>query len=571
MEATKAIDWHSEYDILVVGSGNGAMTAGIVAHDGGAKVLLIEKSNHFGGTSATSGGGVWIPNNRYALEAQVEDSIEEARTYIKHVSPPDKISNELIETYLIKGPEMVDYLHNNSRVKYQTLEHYPDYFPDDPGGKTGHRSMEPEPIDGALLGNELNSLRPQHPQTVGPMGINFTQVEGQILLGALKGWKSLFLKLFLKFIFDFPFRFTSKKDKRLTMGNAGIARLKLSLQDRKISLWLKTEFKDIVISEGRVIGIVAEKEGKTIYIKANRGVILAAGGFEKNQQMRDQYLPNPTEQEWSAANIHNTGDAINSALKIGAKVHQMESAWWSTVMLVPEEKKARLSMVDKSLPGNFCVNKQGKRFSNESQNYVSFVDEMYEKFQEGNPCIPCFMIFDSDFRRKRPCGPILQSSIMPDFMIPKSWWTPNFLTKASSIKELAEAVGIEPNGLRNTIEKVNMYALEGKDPDFQRGDNIYDKYYGDPEVTPNPCLAPVLKSPFYCVVLYPGEMGTAGGLVIDTRSRVINKEGDVIKGLWACGNTASALLPRYPGPGSTLGPAMTFGYLAGKDATRSNT
>ena len=243
MEATKAIGWHSEFDILVVGSGNGAMTAGIVAHDGGAKVLLVEKSNHFGGTSATSGGGVWIPNNRYAVEAQAEDSIEEARTYIKHVSPPDKISNELIETYLIKGPEMVDYLHNNSRVKYQTLEHYPDYFPDDPGGKTGHRSMEPEPIDGALLGNELNSLRPQHPQTVGPMGINFTQVEGQILLGALKGWKSLFLKLFLKFIFDFPFRFTSKKDKRLTMGNAGIARLKLSLQDRNIPLWLKLNSK----------------------------------------------------------------------------------------------------------------------------------------------------------------------------------------------------------------------------------------------------------------------------------------------------------------------------------------
>ena len=570
MELTDSLNWNYEFDVVVIGSGNGAMTTGLVAHDHGAKVVLIEKSDKYGGTSASSGGGVWIPNNRYAKEAKAIDSIQDAKTYIQYVSPKGKIKEELIDVYLEKGPEMIDYLHDNSRVRYQSLEHYPDYFPDDPGGKDGHRSMEPEPVDGSLLKDEFRSLRPQHPQTVGPLGINFTQVEGQILLGALKGWTGLFLKLLLKFIFDFPFRLTSSRDRRLTMGNAGIARLKLSLNDRNIPLWLETEFLDLITKENRVMGIKARKDKETVYIKANRGVVLASGGFEKNQEMRDKYLPNPSKQEWSAANLYNTGDAISASIKIGAQVHQMDSAWWSTVMIVPGEKKARLSMVDKSLPGNFCVNKEGERFSNESQNYVSFVDEMYEKYNKGNPCIPCYMIFDSEFRKKRPCGPILQSSLMPDFMIPTSWWSPNFLSKANSLEELANMVGVDSKGLIKTINKVNKYSKEGKDKDFQRGDNVYDKYYGDPEVKPNPCLAEIKKPPFYCVVLYPGEMGTAGGLVIDKNSRVLDGEGNAIKGLWACGNTTTALLPRYPGPGSTLGPAMTFGYLAAKDITGSN-
>ena len=568
------MEWNYEFDVVVVGSGNGALTAALCSHDGGAKTLVIEKSSQFGGTSATSGGGVWIPNNRYAKAENVDDSDQDARNYINSVSPEGMIKDELIETYISEGPRMIDYLHENSQVKYRNLAHYPDYFPDNIGGKEGNRSIEPEPIFGTELGDDLGKLREQHPQTaftMGPINMNFTQVEGQLLLGALPGWKTQFAKLFTKYILDFAMRLKwGWKDRRLTMGNAGIARLILSLKDRKVDLWTLTAMTDLVDENGKVIGIKAIKDGSSINIKANKGVILAAGGFERDQDLRDKYLPKPSNAEWSAANIHNTGDALKAALKLGADTHQMDTGWWSTTMKVPGQEKGWLSMVDKSMPGNYTVNKNGERFSNESQNYVSFVNDMFAKFDEGNPCAPCYMIFDSNFRKNRPCGPLLQGSMQPDSAVPKEWWTPSFLSKGETLEELAEIVGIDPDGLRATQAKVNGYAVTGKDLELQRGDSAYDRYYGDPSVTPNPCLAPLKEGPFYCMVLYPGEMGTAGGLVIDTHARVLKQDGQPIAGLYACGNVTTALLPTYPGPGSTLGPAMTFGYLAAKDITGTN-
>ena len=568
------MEWNYEFDVVVVGSGNGALTAALCSHDGGAKTLVIEKSSQFGGTSATSGGGVWIPNNRYAKAENVDDSDQDARNYINSVSPEGMIKDELIETYISEGPRMIDYLHENSQVKYRNLAHYPDYFPDNIGGKEGNRSIEPEPIFGTELGDDLGKLREQHPQTaftMGPINMNFTQVEGQLLLGALPGWKTQFAKLFTKYILDFTMRLKwGWKDRRLTMGNAGIARLILSLKDRKVDLWTLTAMTDLVDENGKVIGIKATKDGSPINIKANKGVILAAGGFERDQDLRDKYLPKPSNAEWSAANIHNTGDALKAALKLGADTHQMDTGWWSTTMKVPGQEKGWLSMVDKSMPGNYTVNKNGERFSNESQNYVSFVNDMFAKFDEGNPCAPCYMIFDSKFRKNRPCGPLLQGSMQPDSAVPKEWWTPSFLSKGETLDELAKIAGIDPEGLRATQAKVNEYAVTGKDLELQRGDSAYDRYYGDPSVTPNPCLAPLKEGPFYCMVLYPGEMGTAGGLVIDTHARVLKQDGQPIAGLYACGNVTTALLPTYPGPGSTLGPAMTFGYLAAKDITGTN-
>ena len=568
------MNWDYEYDVVVVGSGNGALTSALCAHDGGAKTLVIEKSDQFGGTSATSGGGVWIPNNRYAKAENVDDSDQDARDYINSVSPKGKINEDLIETYIIEGPRMIDYLHENSIVKYRNLSYYPDYFPDNPGGKGGNRSMEPEPISGTKLGNDLAKLREQHPQTaftMGPINMNFTQVEGQLLLGALPGWKSLFAKLITKYIFDIPMRFKwGWKDRRLTMGNAGVARLILSLKDRDVDLWIDTGMTDLIENKGKVIGIKANKYGSEINIKANKGVILASGGFEKDQNLREQYLPQPTNSDWSAGNIYNTGDALKVALKLGADTHQMDTGWWSTVMKVPNQEKGWLSMVDKSMPGNYTVNKNGERFSNESQNYVSFVDDMFKQYAEGNPCAPCYMIFDSNFRKNRPCGPLLQGTMQPDSSVPKEWWTPSFLSKGDTLEELAEIVGIDPQGLLKTQAKVNKFSKTGKDLDLKRGDSVYDRYYGDPSVTPNPCLASLDKGPFYCMVLYPGEMGTAGGLVIDVNARVLKADGVAIPGLYACGNCTTALLPKYPGPGSTLGPAMTFGYLAAKHITGTN-
>ncbi len=558
--------WDEEVDVVVVGSGNGALTAAVTAHDGGAQVLIVEKAPLFGGTSASSGGGVWIPNNRYAKAAGVQDSPQDARDYLEHVSPPGKIRPELLDAYVERGPEMIDYLHNNTNwVRYVSLEHYPDYFPEAPGGKTGHRSMEPEVIHADELGEAFERLASAHPQTQMPGGVSFTQVEGQIVLAALPGWIKLSVGLVLKYLLDFPLRFKTRRDGRLTMGPAGVARLYLACRDRNIPMWLESPMLDLVEQDGRIIGCTVKRDGQIRRIKANKGVILAAGGFERNQSMREQYLPNPTQTEWSAANLYNTGDAIKAAIDKGAATHQMDWAWWFTTAVIPGKTKAHMSQVEKGLPGCITVNSKGQRFSNESQNYVTFVNDMLRESQNGNPCIPCYMIFDAEFRAKRPiAAALLQSSMMPDWLVPKSWWTPSFLTKADTLEELAEKVGIDRDGLLETQKKFNEYARTGKDLDFQRGDSNYDRYYADPEYQPNPCLGAIQKPPFYCVTLYAGEMGTAGGLVINCDGQVEREDGTPIEGLYACGNTSTALLPSYPGPGATLGPAMVFGYLAGK-------
>ena len=566
---TETIHWDHTVDAVVVGSGNGGLTAAVVASDGGTDVLVIEKSGKLGGTSASSGGGVWIPNNRYANAAGADDSLAEANAYLRHVSPVDDVRPDMLETYLVHGPRMIDYLHENTRwVRYQTLEHYPDYFPEAPGWKSGHRSMEPQPVHGSELGADFSHLQEQHLQTRMPGGINFTQVEAQLILAALPGWLKLATGLILRYLTDFPLRLKTRRDGRLTLGSAGVARLWLALKDRGVPVWRNTRMIDLVVEDGVVRGVIAERDGKRVAIRARRGVVLAAGGFERNQALRERYLPVPTKAEWSAGNLHNTGDALVAAQKAGAGVAQMDWAWWFTTAVIPGREKAHLSQVEKGLPGSITVDQRGKRFSNESQNYVTFVREMLDAQAQGKPCVPCYMIFDADFRRQRPLvAALIQSRFFPDWLGPKSWWSPTFITKADSIRALAEKIGIDEDNLEATVERFNGFAETGEDLDFQRGRSEYDRYYADAQVNPNPCLGPIRKPPFYCMTLYPGDMGTAGGLLIDANARVQAHSGVPIEGLYACGNTTAALLPNYPGPGSTLGPAMTFGYLAGRHLT----
>ena len=325
--------WDHEFDVVAVGSGNGALTAALLAADGGARTLVVEKAERFGGSSASSGGGVWIPNNRYALADGADDSIEDARAYLEHVTPPGKVNPALLETYISQGPRVIDYLHENTGwVRYRNLAHYPDYFPEGPGGKTGNRSMEPEPLHASALGKDFRNLAPQHPQTQMPGGINFTQVEGAVVLAATRGWLGLTIRLVIRYLLDFPMRLKTLRDARLTMGNAGVARLFLALRDRQVPLWRGTTMRELVYEGDKVVGIMVERDNRREFICAHKGVVLAAGGFERNQQMREQYLPSPTDTSWSAGNLYNTGDAIVAAQQLGAATAQMNWAWWFRVL-----------------------------------------------------------------------------------------------------------------------------------------------------------------------------------------------------------------------------------------------
>lgn len=560
--------WDYSFDVVVVGSGNGGQTAALCSYEMGTKdVLVIEKSDLYGGTSSISGGGVWIPGNRYAKAAGAEDSFDKAKTYLRQLITEEEVPEYQLDAFLENGPKMVDFLHERTRVRYVTLQHYPDYYTNLDGSMEGHRSMEPETFDASELGEEWRRLRRTHPMMHLGGVVGITQVEAALLVGQQPGWWKSALKLFWDYLIDIPWRLKDRFHRRLATGCAGVARLRASMLDRDIPLWLNTPMTKLVDEEGRVTGVEVMREGKPLRIQARKAVILAAGGFEHNQALREKYLPKPTDHRWSAGTLDNTGDALLEGQRLGAKTHRLDEAWWCNTISVPGEDIPRLSVMERSYPGSIIVNPAGKRFSNESQNYMAFQQETFRLHSDDNPCHPTWQVFDANFRATYFVGPLYNSKFRPDWMIPKSYEAEGFYARAESIRELAEKISVDPDGLEETVNKMNEYASTGVDPDFQRGEVAYDRYYGDPRVTPNPCLGPIDKPPYYAVKIDPGDFGTQGGLVIDENAQVLHEDGHAIEGLYAIGNCSAPTLPCYPGPGATLGPAMTFAYQAAKSIT----
>jgi 3-oxosteroid 1-dehydrogenase len=561
-------DWDYTVDILVVGSGGGAMTAALCAHDRGARTLLIEKDACYGGSTAMSGGALWVPNNHLMEAVGVKDSPEEALTYLRHITE-GAVPEDRLEAYVRYAPEMVKYLCEHARVELQALPEYADYYPEVTGGKSGARTIEPTNFDARLLGEEFYRMREPALQTLIMKRIAMTAKEGHILLCRSPGWGRLTFKLMAGYWFDIGGRLTSRRDRNLALGNALIGMLRLSLMERDVAIWLKTRAKEFILEGGRVVGVLAEREDETVRIRAEKGVVLGAGGFESNDEMRKTYLPNPTQAEWTCGSPCNTGDVIRMGIEAGAALEWMDEAWWGPTTVVPGEDRARMLVVEKSLPGCVFVNARGERFVDEAAPYIDIVNAMYRSHKPGAPCVPAYMVFDASYRKKYPCGPFLQSSQQPDWRLPKEF-KQGYLKKDGTLAGLAEQLGIDAAGLEATVRKNNEYAGTGKDLDFQKGDSLYDRYYGDANVKPNPCLAPIEKAPFYGLEVQAGDLGTKGGLKTDARARVLKESGEVIPGLYAIGNCSGSVMGRtYPGAGSTIGPAMTFGYIAALDALPS--
>lgn len=568
MTETQRVEWDESVDVLVVGSGNGGLTAALCNHLMGAgKTLVIEKSSKIGGTSATSGGGIWIPCNHYAQEAGAEDSLAEAQRYLDQTLEGEDIPPELVTSYLENGPKMLRFLHDKTEVRYESLEHYPDYYSTLEGAKPGHRSLEPKAIQASELGADYKNMTYSHHMMRLFGVIHFSQVEAQVLMLKLPGYMKIMAGMIFNYLIDIPWRLKTNISRRLCCGSAGIARLYLSLKNQGIPIWFDSALSDLIVEDGRVVGAVVERNGGTTRIQARKAVILAAGGFEQNQEMREKYLPKPTNTQWSAGVQSNTGDALKIGLKLGAATRMTENAWWCTTVCVPDEPSPRLSIMEKSFPGSCMVNKAGLRFANESQNYMAFQKELFAVHSDDNPCAPAYHIFDSRFRRDYMAGPLMTKSTKPDWTIPKKWFETGLVGKAGTIKELAEQMKIDPKGLAETITKMNSYAATGVDEDFGRGDSEYDRYYADPAIKPNPCLAAIDEGPFYAMRIDAGDFGTAGGLATNVDAQVVKEDGSTIDGLYAVGNCSAAILSTYPGPGATLGPAMTMAYQAAKHIT----
>lgn len=563
------MQWDHETGVLVVGSGNGALTAALSCYEMGERdVLVIEKTSQYGGTSSLSGGGIWIPCNRYAKAAGAEDSPQAARDYLRATIPAGVVPEVMLDTYVAQAPRMLDFLHERTRVRYESLAHYPDYYSDRPGARNGHRSLEPEPLMISELGDEWPQLVQTHHMMYLYDRIAIQQKEAAVLVSRSPGWIGITLRLMLQYAFDIPWRLKTKRSRRITNGCAGVARLRLSMIDRGMPLWLTTKLERLLTDgQGRVIGAEVTREGRRMRIRARRGVVLAAGGFEHNQAMREQYLPKPTSTAWSAGYPGNTGDAIRAGLEVGASTAQMNGAWWCTTFSTPGEPLPRLAIMEKSLPGSMVVNPAGLRISNESQNYMAYQLELFAAHSDSHPAVPAWMVFDHRFRRQYVAGPLLTASTKPDWTFPKEWFTSGFLHRAPTLQALAQSAGIDANNLVKTVAEMNEDAKSGHDRHFRRGDAAYDRYYGDASVQPNPCLAPIVEPPFYAMRIDPGDFGTQGGLRTDTHARVLKDNGEAVEGLYAVGNCSAAVLPTYPGPGSTLGPAMTFAWLAAKHIT----
>ena len=495
-------------------------------------------------------------------KAGIQDSTETAFGYVKRCAR-GLASDRRILAYVETARTLARTLAQIG-VPYRCMPKYSDYYPAIDGALPGGRTMDPVDFNAGRLGLQgLELLRPTNPGQLilGRMQIN--AFEARSMLARERKSKWVLMWIMARYFLDYPWRSKTRLDRRLTGGQALAGGLLAAAQERKIPIWTETTLQSLEQKDGRVCGVMVLRAGQTQAISATKAVLLAAGGFERNQAMRERHLPQPTNQAWTATPPGaNTGDAIRAGADVGAQLHLMEHTWGAPTLAVPKEEKFRALFVERSLPGCMVVNGLGERFLNESGPYPEFQQAMFANHAKTGSAIPAWIVFDARFRANYPIGPMMPASAVPDSRLRKSWLGQVYW-KGETLQELAAQIGVDPQGLAASADRMTAFAQTGKDLDFDRGGNSFDRYYGDIHVHPNPNLAPIDQGPFYAMQLWPGDIGTKGGLLTDEDARVLDTQGQPIEGLYCVGNNAASVMgPSYPGAGSTLGPAMTFALRA---------
>ena len=544
-----------EVDVVVVGAGGAGMTAALAAARHGLETVLVEKSPWFGGSTARSGGGVWIPGNEALRSAgQVDpDDLEQSKRYLDSIVGDD-VPKIRRDTFLDRGPEVMDFIREHTPVRFAWVPEYADYHPEAPGGRLRGRSVEPVPMDARSLGEELDRLHPAY--TKAPANLIVTQADfRKISLGlrTLRGPLTM-VRVLLTRLWSIL-----RGRKMYAMGNALAIGLRQGLADAGVPVHYETELTDLVIEDGRVVGVHVGHHGRPTTIRARRGVILGSGGFEKNLEMREKYQPQPTSIDWTTGSVNNTGGGILAGIAAGAQTDLLDDAWWGPTIPLPSGPW--FCLAERNLPGSIIVNSAGRRFMNEAMPYVEAVHAIYAGEATGVPHVPAWMIIDQRYRNR-----YLFAGLSPRQPFPGRWYKNGTVRKADTLADLAAEIGVPADALQETVQRFNGFATSGVDEDFHRGESGYDRYYSDPTVKPNPSLHALDQAPYYAVKIVPGDLGTKGGLVTDERARVVRPDGSVIPGLYAAGNVSSAVMGHtYAGPGATIGPALTFGYLAALD------
>jgi 3-oxosteroid 1-dehydrogenase len=552
------------YDVVVVGSGAAGAMAALRASAQDLSVLVVEKAHKFGGTSATSGGVAWIPNHGLA---QPGDSREQTMQYLLSLVGKS-VQRDRLEAFVDQGPDAVRFMQSLGVTLMAAT--WPDYFPNQPGARSD-RSLVCPTFDGRDLGDRFPLMREQYTRfkLLNRYSMDLPEFFSISSRGA--GWRRALLKIFWRYWSDVSTRRIGRRDRRMTNGASLMGPLFRALFERQIEVRLETRLDEILLGNGVVRGIKVSNFGRGYEIAARHGVVICAGGFEWNQELRDRYFPVPgLTRHSSSPEDANRGEALLAGLRIGAATEHTEAGWWIPTMHMPMPTTSNFEEIhqaafDVGRPHSVCVNRNGLRFVDEACGYDDFGKGMVDDQVKTGANCPCWLVFDATFRAKFTAGGFMPSIIMPDRSIPPDYWD-HYIFKADSIDALAIKIRVPSASLQKTVGEMNEFARSGVDPQFGRGGNDYDRFFGDPTSKPNPSLGSIETGPFYAVAINLGDLGTKGGLKADARARVLDGSGRPIPNLYAAGNACGSPFGNcYPGAGGTIGPALTFAYVAAND------
>lgn len=544
-------------DLVVVGSGTG-MTAALAAHERGLSVLIVEKSTYVGGSTARSGGALWLPASTVINGAGGADTAERAKTYLDAVVG-GTADTQRSDAFVANIGATVELLRRTTPMRLFWAKEYSDYHPEAPGGSAVGRTCECRPLDSAILGRYRTRLRPGVMEAKVPIPTT----------GADYRWLNLMSRM--------PRKGLPVVAKRLGQGVGGLllkrryvaggqalaAGLFAGVLRAGIPVWTDTALLRLLTDGDRVSGVVLSHAGNDVTVSARRGVVLAAGGFDHQMDMRWKFQSEQLGEHASLGAETNTGDAIRIAQDIGAATDLMDQAWWFPAVAALPGADPKVMLAERSLPGSLIVDQNGERFVNEATDYMSFGQRILERERAGHPVETMWIVFDQGYRNSY----VFAAELFPRMAIPKRWYDAGIAHRAESIAALAPKMGLDQSALTSTVQRFNENAGAGVDPDYLRGASAYDRYYGDPTVTPNPNLRPLNRGPFYAVKMVLSDLGTCGGLHVDDRARVLREDGGAIDGLYAIGNTAAnAFGATYPGAGATIAQGLVYGYIAAEDA-----
>jgi 3-oxosteroid 1-dehydrogenase len=550
--------WDHSIDLLIAGSGGGGMAAALAALDSGIEPLVIEKQALVGGSTGLSGGMVWLPDNPLMRADGIPDSQEDGLAYFDDVvgdigEPSSRARREM---FLTAGYEMINFLIRKG-VRFVRCPGWSDYYPNHKGGNEAGRAIEGIPYNAAALGNWSDKVQPSMAKSYGGFVLKTNELRAVQYFNRSPHAFAVATRVFAR-----TRAAKLRRQELLTNGASLIGQMLKALIDmrRDPPIWTEAALQDLIVEDGRVVGARVVHQGKTMNVEARKGVLLAAGGFSRNPEMRRRYGGDqPNDGRWSIANAGDTGEVLQTAMGLGAKTDLLDEAWWlPSIFIVDGGDAARALGSGRQRPGAIYVDGAGRRFCNESNSYVEVGKAMY-----ASNAVPCWMVFDEGYIHRYVSGanPFKKRSL-PEELIERG-----AVLRGATVSDLARQMEVPADALEQTVQRFNGFAAQGLDPDFGRGQSAYNDCLGDPGYRTNAALGPLDKAPYYATKVVPADVGTCGGLVANEYAQVLDENERVIEGLYATGNITATVMGRnYLGAGGSIAYTMVFGYVAARHA-----